>query len=210
MYVKRSLYMRRTKEESEDTKRRIIDTAVDLFENQGYVATRIQDIADKMGRSRGAVYWHFKNKDELFMSIFTNFGHRLEQLLTESAQHTDSPLKQLHWLLVNIISRQDILVGFRQIEMIAAPEFKNSGKTNSCQKQGQKYMKKYFSVIEQIIHAGIEAGEIRSDVDPNKTTWLIIFFVVGAVNIHLKNPTITPLKGDVAGIVDLFLQGIVR
>lgn len=210
MYVKRGRDMRRTKEESEDTKRKIIDAAVELFENQGYVATRIQDIADKMGMSRGAVYWHFKNKDELFMSIFTNFGHRLEQLLTNSAQHTDSPLQQLRWLLVNIISNRDILVGFRQMRMIAASEFKNSEKPNSCQKQGEKYMSKYFSVIESILQAGIRTGEIRPDTDPSKATWLIIFFVVGAVLIHLKNPTVTPLTGDVAGIVNLFLQGIVR
>jgi TetR/AcrR family acrAB operon transcriptional repressor len=208
--LKRRSVMRRTKEDSEETKRKIIDAAVELFENQGFVATRIQDIADKMGMSRGAVYWHFKNKDELFMSIFTNFGHRLERLLTESLHHTDSPLQQLRWLLVNIISSPDILVGFRQMRMIAVSEFTNSGEPNSCQKQGKKYMDKYFSVIESILQSGIEAGEIRSDVNPNNATWLIIFFVVGAVNIHLKNPTLTPLKGDVAGIVDLFLQGIVR
>ena len=48
--------MRRTKEEAEETKRKILNAAVELFEMRGYTATRIEDIAEKTGMTRQQVF----------------------------------------------------------------------------------------------------------------------------------------------------------
>ena len=58
--------MRRTKEEAEQTQRIIVDAAFRVFQRKGYAATTMNDIAEEIGMSRGVVYWHFKNKTELF------------------------------------------------------------------------------------------------------------------------------------------------
>ncbi|MBU2373167.1 MAG: TetR family transcriptional regulator, partial [Gammaproteobacteria bacterium] len=58
--------MRRTKEDAEQTRLKIIAAALELFSKNGYSNTTLAMIADEAGFSRGPIYWHFKNKDELF------------------------------------------------------------------------------------------------------------------------------------------------
>ncbi len=62
--------MRRSREDAQKTKQSIIDVAKELFCKNGYDRTNLCDIADAAGVTRGAVYWHFQNKDELFIEIW--------------------------------------------------------------------------------------------------------------------------------------------
>ena len=57
----------------EETVAKILDAALELFCAQGYEGTSIQDIADRLGWhefQRGAVYHHFKSKEEIFNAAF--------------------------------------------------------------------------------------------------------------------------------------------
>jgi len=58
--------MRRTREEAEQTRLRVIAAALKLFSRNGYSQTTLAMIAAEAGYSRGPIYWHFRNKDELF------------------------------------------------------------------------------------------------------------------------------------------------
>src|SRR5215468_10863238 len=61
--------VRRTKEEALETRNRILDAAERIFEKRGVSRTSLQDIAEAAGVTRGAIYWHFKGKDELFAAM---------------------------------------------------------------------------------------------------------------------------------------------
>ena len=58
--------MRQTAEETEELKKLILEKAREVFVDKGYPATRMQDIADAAKVSRGPLYYHYKNKSELF------------------------------------------------------------------------------------------------------------------------------------------------
>src|SRR5580765_2856664 len=58
--------MRRTKEESEGTRRTILAAARRVFAKRGVTRTTLGHVAAEAGVSRGAIYWHFANKIELF------------------------------------------------------------------------------------------------------------------------------------------------
>src|SRR5262245_47465010 len=60
---------RRTKEEALETRNRILDAAERIFDRRGVSRTALQDIAEAAGVTRGAIYWHFKGKDELFAAM---------------------------------------------------------------------------------------------------------------------------------------------
>ena len=51
------------------TRTRIVDTAGELFAKAGYQDTSIEDVLDKSGISRGALYHHFRDKEELFVAV---------------------------------------------------------------------------------------------------------------------------------------------
>ena len=61
--------MRRSKEEVEQTRNTIIETAIRLFDERGYQDTRISHIAQEAGLTRGAVYWHFNDKREILAAL---------------------------------------------------------------------------------------------------------------------------------------------
>jgi TetR/AcrR family transcriptional regulator, acrAB operon repressor len=60
---------RRTKEEALATRHKLLDAAEHLFQAQGVSRTSLQDIARRAGATRGAIYWHFKDKADLFNAM---------------------------------------------------------------------------------------------------------------------------------------------
>lgn len=61
--------VRRTKEESLETRRAIIAAARDVFLEHGVTRTSLEQIARAAGVTRGAIYWHFADKAELFYAM---------------------------------------------------------------------------------------------------------------------------------------------
>lgn len=57
---------RKTKKQAQETRQQILDTALRVFSEHGVSATSLSDIATAAGVTRGAIYWHFKNKAEIF------------------------------------------------------------------------------------------------------------------------------------------------
>jgi len=61
---------KKTKEEAAKTRQLLIDTAILTFAQQGFSNTTLDDIACAANMTRGAIYWHFTNKTELFNAIW--------------------------------------------------------------------------------------------------------------------------------------------
>lgn len=75
--------MRRTKEDAAKTRQSVIDAALRLFGQRGYSGTTLRLIAAEAGCSRGPIYWHFANKEELFEAILAYSQLPLEKLIKE-------------------------------------------------------------------------------------------------------------------------------
>lgn len=78
---------------AEDTRRRILDTATELFTQRGYAGTSVRDIAERLGMTKGALYYHFASKDELLYAMVaplieavTNFMGTFRDAGTVSAE----------------------------------------------------------------------------------------------------------------------------
>jgi AcrR family transcriptional regulator len=88
--------MRRTKSEALQTKNAILDAAERVFLKRGVVRTSLQEVAEAAHVTRGAVYWHFRNKIELVRAMVDRVilpqEHILEQL--EKSQ-SKTPLEDL-------------------------------------------------------------------------------------------------------------------
>jgi TetR/AcrR family acrAB operon transcriptional repressor len=69
---------RKTREEAEQTRQLLLDTAEKVFWEQGVAATSLTDIAAAAGLTRGAIYWHFANKLDLFNALCDRIVPALE------------------------------------------------------------------------------------------------------------------------------------
>lgn len=70
---------RRTKEDAGKTRETLLESAENLFLEKGFAATSLEDIARHAGVTRGAVYWHFENKQALFDTMHERVCLPLEQ-----------------------------------------------------------------------------------------------------------------------------------
>jgi len=78
---------RKTKEEAEKTRARILASALSLFVKKGYEHTTFTDIAARLKMTKGAVYWHFESKEELLIELvriaFERFQRQIDELMPE-------------------------------------------------------------------------------------------------------------------------------
>jgi len=81
---------RRTKAEAQETRHAIMQAAMRQFSQQGWAATSLAAVASEAGVTRGAIYWHFKNKAELLMALWQELCGPISQMLSASL-NVDEP-----------------------------------------------------------------------------------------------------------------------
>lgn len=64
-----------------DTRQRIQDVALELFAEQGYEKTSLREIADRLGVTKAALYYHFKTKEDILVGIVDDLGMPVQELL---------------------------------------------------------------------------------------------------------------------------------
>lgn len=82
-------------EASQDTRNNILETTGRLFAKRGYFGISMQDIADELGISKAALYYHFKSKDELAQVLMRNAVDELKIELREAVGKTRVPTNAL-------------------------------------------------------------------------------------------------------------------
>jgi AcrR family transcriptional regulator len=80
---------------ADDTRTRIQAIALELFTEQGYDATSLREIAERLGVTKAALYYHFKSKEEIVESMMADHLVRLEELLKE---YESQPMTRLEFL----------------------------------------------------------------------------------------------------------------
>ncbi len=100
---------RSTKEEAQATRHRLLDAAERLFHRHGVSQTSLQHIATEAGATRGAIYWHFKDKADLFNAMMERVTLPLEQSLHQAVAVGTDPLVGLKDSLRNalVLMRDD-------------------------------------------------------------------------------------------------------
>lgn len=77
---------RRTREEAEQTRQALLDTALRLFSERGIGQTSLKDIAAETGVTHGALYWHFRNREDLVQALYQRSRLPLAELQLEQLQ----------------------------------------------------------------------------------------------------------------------------
>lgn len=92
--------VRRTKEEALATRHRLLDAAELLFQTQGVSKTSLQQIAQQAGATRGAIYWHFKDKADLFNAMMERVTLPLEAAKREAGSDGADPLAAIERVMM--------------------------------------------------------------------------------------------------------------
>ncbi len=120
--------VKKTKEESDRTFHALLDAAVRLFHNKGVAETTLNDIAGEVRMTRGAVYWHFQNKDDIIIELWKRDGENLHKALVNglNLSNAEDPVAQFRQAVQDCIVPlvdepnlyQVIRVMFNALEMV--------------------------------------------------------------------------------------------
>ncbi len=101
--------VRKTKEDAELTRQRILDAARSVFLKRGVSKSTLEHIASEANVTRGAVYWHFENKTEIFHAIreqvFLPLIDSIDDTLSPAVKNIENPLNQIEASLSNTINQ---------------------------------------------------------------------------------------------------------
>lgn len=111
--------VRKTKEDAELTRQRIINAARAVFLKRGVSKSTLEHIASEANVTRGAVYWHFENKTEIFHAIreqvFLPLIDSIDDTLAPAVKNIENPLNQIEASLCNTINELSENVEMREI-----------------------------------------------------------------------------------------------
>lgn len=147
-----------SKKNEKNTKGKIITSAWDLFYEQGYDDTTVEEIIEKSGTSKGSFYHYFEGKDALLGSlsyIFDEEYARLEDSLPEDMNSFD----KLMYLNAELFS---VIEGRIDIELLTRLY------STQLVTKGEKHLldnkRLYYKLLRKIVSDGQEKGEIATDM----------------------------------------------
>lgn len=157
--------MRKTKEEAEKTRSKILKSALKVFLSKGYSRTTLSDIGENAGYTRGAVYWHFKDKSELLERLILKFHNRFflkQQLILESA------LDPIHKINKMIDINFPMLYNNKEFrDFIELTWFKTEIDQYEGLLQGKIAITKSFNdTLATLFKDASQAGYLKEEVDP--------------------------------------------
>jgi AcrR family transcriptional regulator len=88
-----------------DTRQRILNIATELFREQGYAGTSIRDIADGLGMTKAALYYHFTCKDDVLDALVAPTIRAIEAFIESAEKQPDSDAADLLRQFVTILAQ---------------------------------------------------------------------------------------------------------
>jgi AcrR family transcriptional regulator len=142
---------------SEERKAQIYQAALTCFSRKGYHLTTMDDIVVESGLSKGALYWYFKSKKELFISLFQEIMRQLEQAWEAIVGDTKaSATEKLLASLALFRSELEKMVPFFGVMMEAWAQTRYDEDVESL--IGELY-EPYLDIMSRIIDEGVASGE---------------------------------------------------
>ena len=96
------------KEQAEQTRKAIIETAADITHINGFRTTSINEIIEQLNLTKGAFFHHFKNKKELGLAIIENWHRVLHERWVKPLEESTDPLTDLYWVPYEIYSNYSV------------------------------------------------------------------------------------------------------
>ena len=185
---------------AEATRQKIIDAAVDLFEEVGYGGTSLGDILGRARITKGAFYYHFDSKEAVAASIIEQAETQKRDAilrLTSSATSALESIIQLTFVVADTI-QQDKVARVANLLVQALGQISPAGALTYTQFQSL-----YVSVVE---HAIVE-GDLLDDLDADDVMQTILGAVLGTQ--LLSGATGDDLTARLAQVWKIILRGIV-
>ncbi|WP_336706755.1 MULTISPECIES: multidrug efflux transporter transcriptional repressor AcrR [unclassified Cedecea] len=198
---------RKTKAQALETRQHILDVAIRLFSQQGVSATSLADIAQAAGVTRGAIYWHFKNKSELFSEIWELTESSIGDLEIEyRAKYPDDPLSVIRELLIYILQATVTEERRRLMTEIIFHKCEFVGELEVLQQARRTLYMEGNERIEAALQRCIDAGKLPAGLRLSLAVTLMRSYITGLIENWLVAPETFDLHAKASDFVAVLLE----
>ena len=160
--------VRRTKEEAQATRSHILDTAELVFERHGVSGTSLNEIAEAAGLTRGAIYWHFTDKADLFNAMMERVTLPLEETgHARGLKGPDITLQQMRDAFVDVLRKMTTDPQLERVFGIATHKVEYVGEMNAVRKRRVAMRNACLADFERAFRRAVRGGAIPKGLAPH-------------------------------------------
>ena len=189
---------------SEETRAKILESAIKLFSNQGFNKASVDDICKEAGISKGAFYHHFKSKQELFLALLdgwlTTIDNAIEASKDKNAPETFMQMTEAFPYIFETAGEG--LPMFLEFWLQASRDKKI---WEASIAPYRRYHKHFTSLIKK----GVEEGSFV-DVDPELTSRMIVSTAMGLLLQSLLDPKGANWEKVARGSTTMLVNSLMR
>ena len=182
----------------------ILSTAKSLFLQHGYHGLAMRQISEAVGVSKAALYYHFKDKEELFVAILSANLDKMENNIDLIQARPGSSSEKIVLFIEYVLkepAEQRAVIRLASQEMVQL-SFPTREKFN------QLYHGQFIGKLQSIFQDGVNSGEFRP-IDPTVATWALLgmlypYFYPAHTGSQPVNPE------TIRQIVSIYLTGVIK
>ena len=187
-------------------KAQILDAALAVIVQKGYENSRMDDIVASSKMSKGAIYWYYKSKKEVYLSLVNHWVYNYSAVLNHIVDTDRSASDQLRSLF------QYFIVQYEKDPVVfkALLEFWSmAGRDPEFNDKLQKVYSEFVNLISTIIQQGMDNGEFKN-LDVDITAMSIMVNIEGIMWFTLFKLKNTSARKYIQTISDFILSGLIK
>jgi TetR/AcrR family transcriptional regulator, acrAB operon repressor len=205
--------VRKTKEEAQETRNAILDAAERVFQERGVSHTSLAEIAAEAGVTRGAIYWHFANKSDVFDALFERVFAPLEErfvALHEELRRNErvNPLEHIRKMALDFIGRVVSDPRYFRLIEISWHKCEYVGEMATIRDNHLECGNRHLEMAVESFRLAQDRDFLPASLDPRIAAMGLVALIDGlVVNFTLERSTF-PLAGYAPAILDAYLAGL--
>lgn len=201
--------VRRTKEEALATREQLLDAAERVFCERGVGHASLAEVADAAGVTRGAIYWHFQSKADLFQAMLTRADMPQEASLQrmDEAARTD-PLGALRTAAIETLLAITRDQRAQRVYEVAFLRCEYTDELECVRTKHAQLRDRCYGRMERVLRAAVEHGQLPADLDVKVAARGLYAYIGGLMRDALEVPQHLQLAKHARQFVDTYLAGL--
>lgn len=201
--------MRRSKEDAQQTRKKIIEAAEEVFFHQGIARTTLEQIARAAGVTRGAIYWNFANKVDLINAVHAEVQMPAEEILKRIlADDTSEALDKLEKHCVDTLLQLYTDEHIRRVYSILLIKCEHSEETRLVNERLRESKLEMTHNLERFFARLQQHGHMSPSEEPRLLALGLYSFMLGLYSDYLRYPDFYQMPGDAGKMVQRFFVSL--
>jgi AcrR family transcriptional regulator len=142
--------------DTKSTRERILDSAMNIFSAKGFHDTKLDEIVSDASTSKGSIYFHFPNKEKLFIALVDQFADLIERRAKEAIEQETQGIKRVHVALEAVL---DTFGKYRRPAKLLLVQAVGLGTV--FEKKRLEVTDRFALLIQTYLDEAIEVGDIQ-------------------------------------------------